>query len=285
MTIQVAIEKDSLAPSGVRLTTFILRYPRFIHSELMTHRMFSRNASSSRAIPFKRQLEMIKKDMAMPLLFRENKKGMQAGKALSGWKQKACFAAWRMAGHTAIVFAKVLDRLGSHKQYVNRIIEPFSHITVVLTGTDEAFANFFALRAHPDAQPEIRALAVEMHKQYLKHQPSEVPFGWWHLPFVQVPVGKPEDIDWRPYIKMSVARCARTSYLNHDGTNPDPEKDFALYDRLLGSEPLHASPSEHQAQALESKETRSGNFHGWGQFRKYLPNEYITTLQKGDIRE
>ena len=42
---------DSVNPAGQRLTTFVLRFPRFVLSEFNTHRMFSRNASSSRAIP------------------------------------------------------------------------------------------------------------------------------------------------------------------------------------------------------------------------------------------
>lgn len=279
MTIYAKIIKDSKAPSQVRLTTFILKYPRFIHAELMTHRMFSRNASSSRAIPFEKQMAAIRTDMAKPIAFLANQKGMQGGEALSAWRQKACFATWRAAGLVALGFAKVLAWLGAHKQYVNRLVEPFAHITVVLTGTDEAFANWFALRAHPDAQPEIQALAYRMRELYLRSEPVKVPSGFWHLPFVDVPVGDPKKIDWVPLIKRSVACCARTSYNNHDGTAPDLVKDSKLHDDLVGSQPMHASPSEHQAMACRQMRYRSGNLHGWMQYRKTLQGEFIFEMK------
>lgn len=285
MTISAQIIKDSLAPSGVRLSTFVLKYPRFIHAEVMTHRMFSRNASSSRAIPFKKQMAAIKDEMAAPLEFRANQKGMQAGERLSWWRSRACSAVWRLAGHVAIGFAKALDWLGAHKQYVNRLVEPFAHITVVLTGTDEAMANWFALRNHPKAQPEIQALARAMLKEYRASAPNALFAGEWHLPFVEdldFPDGDTSGVDWQPLIERSVACCARTSYNNHDGTAPNGEKDAKLHDDLLNDTPMHASPSEHQARAESDPEIRSGNLHGWTQYRKMLAGEYITELGRVD---
>lgn len=287
MTIQAKIIKDSVAPSEVRLTTFLLTYPRFIHSEVMTHRAFSRNASSSRAIPFKRQIKAIREDMAKPLAFLANQKGMQGGIRLPRWKETLAFGAWWFAGQLAILAAIGLDKLGAHKQYVNRLIEPFSHITVVLTGVDEAFANFFALRFHPDAQPEIAKLAQQMHLAYVMSTPQKLPAGFWHLPFIgedviekSLQTTNPEHLNWIPLIKVSVAACARTSYNNHDGTDWSFEKDEKLHDSLLTNQPMHASPAEHQAMATEFKSVKSGNFHGWVQYRKTLPGEYITTFNK-----
>lgn len=300
MTIEAKIICDSIAWNGVRLTTFVLKYPRFIHSEFMTHRVFSRNASSSRAIPFKRQMQMIKEDMAMPLDFRENKSGMQAGATLPGFKQWLCKKVWRAAGHVAVLFAKGLNWLGVHKQYVNRLVEPFAHITVVVSATE--FANFFALRHHSMAQPEIAELAKQMWDQYSTNKPKELPHGEWHLPFITdqdridqaVEVGLPyDDCEtrddyfwmqenyWLPLVKRSVARCARTSYNNHDGTNSTMEQDLALHDRLLGSAPIHASPAEHQARADRGwdKSCWDGNFRGWRQYRKRLEGENITTFE------
>jgi len=277
MSAFARIIKDSIAPSNVRLTTFVLKYPRFIHSEVMTHRSFSRNASSSRARPFNKVRSEIIHDMAMPLDFHENKSGMQGGKKIVGWKEEACFFVWWLAGIFSVFFSTILNWLGAHKQYVNRISEPFSFITVIVTGTDEAFANFFALRAHPAAQPEIQHLAYIMLNEYRKSEPERLAYGEWHLPFVDTPKGVIIE-DWRPYIIQSVARCARVSYLNHDGTNPDYDKDKALYDRLLGSSPIHASPAEHQAMAVANT-NQSGNFHGWVQYRKTLPNEFINKME------
>jgi thymidylate synthase ThyX len=271
MTIFVKIEKDSLAPSGKRLTTFILKYPRFIHSEFMTHRAFSRNASSSRAIPFEKQVQMIEEDMAMPIEFRANQKGMQAGSAIAD--QRAAKGAWTAAGFAAINHAKNLNDLGVHKQYVNRIIEPFTHITVVCTATE--YANFFALRHHSMAQPEIAELAKQMWELYSSNEPEELALHQWHLPFITDEEKLACSYTNLDLVKMSVARCARVSYKNHDGSHPNKEADYKLYNRLLGSQPIHASPAEHQAEAVGNPSYQSGNFYGWIQYRQKLLNQDI----------
>jgi hypothetical protein len=289
MTIKAKIVCDSVAENGVRLTTFVLSYPRFIHAEFMTHRVFSRNASSSRAIPIERQIKEIKKDMAMPVEFRRNQRGMQAAEAYGKFGQKVCRTIWKAAGHAAILFAKLFIRMGVHKQYANRLLEPFSHISVIVSATQ--WSNFFALRYHHAAQPEIRVLAEKMWDQYTKQRPRYLTNNEWHLPFVDynevsstlgrkrlacintVPIPAQ---DWLPLIKKSVARCARVSYLNHDGTNPSEMQDFLLYERLLGAQPIHASPAEHQATPLGESDEISGNFHGWKQYRKTLQGENIT---------
>lgn len=295
MTIEAKIICDSIGPNGVRLTTFILKYPRFIHSEFMTHRAFSRNASSSRAIPIERQIKLIREDPAIPLEFRKNQKGMQAGQALDPVEQDKAKTFWLGSMYEAIRQANELIDLGVHKQYVNRLLEPFAHITVVVTATE--YANFFALRHHYMAQPEIAELAKQMWELYKTNTPKTLLNSEWHLPFIidrdisyeivrQFGTSsnmhdystKNPDFDWLPLIKMSVARCARVSYLNHEGKNSTQEEDFKLYDRLLGSQPIHASPAEHQAAALPEfmGYSWSGNLKGWRQYRKILPNENIT---------
>jgi hypothetical protein len=277
MTIEAKIIEDSVSPTGKRITTFLLKYPRFIHSEYLTHRMFSRNASSSRAIPFKRAMKMIKDDMAKPISFNENKAGMQGGAELSPIKQWLAFKVWILAGYFAIFFSWLLNKLGTHKQYVNRITEPFSHITVVCTATE--YTNFFALRLHRDAQPEIRALAKAMWVEYAKSTPNIIKSDGWHLPFVTETERQYLSIEHQ--IKVSVARCARTSYNNFDGKQSKIEDDLKLYDKLVGTQPIHASPAEHQATPLSRANIISGNFKGWLQYRKTLDGENITTLPEG----
>jgi thymidylate synthase ThyX len=281
--IEAKIICDSIAPSAVRLTTFVLTYPRFIHSEFMTHRVFSRNASSSRAIPVKKSIQMVIDNPVIPLAFTKNKAGMQGGVALTGDQEAAATAAWLEARDKAVEMAQKLADLEVHKQYANRILEPFSHITVVCTATD--WANFFALRCHEMAQPEIHALADLMYREYTSSNPEDLAEGEWHLPFVTpenakiaieeylVKYPSAEFIDFAG--RMSVARCARVSYLNHEGNTPSLEEDLKLYDRLVGSAPIHASPAEHQAMAVGDANVRSGNFHGWIQFRKTLQDENI----------
>lgn len=275
--INVRIEKDSIGPSGVRLTTFVLKYPRFIHSEFMTHRVFSRNASSSRAIPLEKQIEELKKDIAYPIEFRKNQRGMQAAEALSDEDQIKARAFWQFACQNAIESAEKINGLvpeGVHKQYLNRLLEPFAHISVIVTATD--FDNFFALRYHDDAQPEIHELAKQMYEQYKNNRPQRLREGQYHLPFVDFQDTSP--IEEKIY--RSVACCARVSYNNHDGTTPTVEQNKRLYERLLGSQPIHASPAEHQAMAIGDASVQSGNFRGWIQYRKTLNGENIVDFKK-----
>jgi hypothetical protein len=220
----------------------------------MTHRAFSRNAASSRAIPFNRLVAMTWADIAYPIEFRANQKGMQAGAALAPWREALCRGIWATHSYASGIMAWALSKLGAHKQYANRLIEPTGHISVVLTATE--FANFFALRHHHMAQPEIAELARQMWELYKTSQPQTVLSHEWHLPFVSkdeirayfAGFGKgvvtSTNMDhWLPLIKKSVARCARVSYLNHMNETPTEDEDFKLYDRLVGSQPIHASPA------------------------------------------
>lgn len=268
--IKAEIVADSISKRGARITTFVLTYPRFIHSEFMTHRMFSRNASSSRAIPVKKQIQMVIDNPAVPLAFTKNKAGMQGGDALTGDEHFHAEAAWLQARDKAVGMAQILADLEVHKQYANRILEPFAHITVVCTATN--YDNFFGLRIHPAAQPEIQDLAVKMYAEYTKNTPQRLSGDAWHLPFVS----DEEKLQYSDdeCLEMSVARCARVSYLNHEGKKSSLEEDRALYKRLLGSAPIHASPAEHQAMPMATV-GRSGNFLGWVQYRKLLPDENI----------
>lgn len=282
--ISAKIVADSIGANGIRLTTFVLTYPRMIHAEFMTHRVFSRNASSSRAIPVQKQIDMVISEPAIPLAFTKNQKGMQGGAALTGDEHEKAVAVWLAARDAMAGFAKQLADLEVHKQYANRLLEPFAHITVVATATD--IANFYALRCHEMAQPEIHALADLMYAESLKSTPEYLINGQWHLPFITA-----EDVEetkpWarknyggrttKVLIQRSVARCARVSYLNHDGTQSSIEQDMALYQRLMGAAPIHASPAEHQAKALsKTNKVYSGNLRGWTQYRKTVKGENVT---------
>lgn len=309
--------------TGKVLTTMLLRYPRWIHAEARTHRKLriheegglpdyiatpslmedpalSRNASSSRAIPVEKLIADVISDPAVPLVWGRNQPGMQAGEShdakVSHYGMSLTpESAWLHSMQQAIAMARAFAQAGYHKQIVNRLLEPFSHINVLVSATE--WNNFFALRDHKDAEPHIQLLAKEMKRAMQESQIDDIAPGDWHLPFVGV-TNLPDftrtaeimngrlhvEVPWE--IKASVARCARTSYRTHDGRTPSPDEDSVLYDRLVGSEPLHASPAEHVAQAdfahytgggasIYSAEELHANFEGFCQFRKMLPNEFM----------
>ena len=145
---------DSLSPVGARLTTMEVRYPRFIHSEMMTHRVFSRNAASSRAVPIKKMIAAVREEPAMPIFWGKNQSGMAAREEIVGDARVRAETEWRRALDNALETAEQLSssEVDLHKQLVNRILEPFAWITVIITATE--WANFFTQRLHADAQPE-----------------------------------------------------------------------------------------------------------------------------------
>lgn len=276
MTITAKIIADSVSPFGPRITTMQLRYPRFIHAEFMTHRAFSRNASSSRAIPVARLIQDVLDDPAMPIHWGKNQPGMQAREEHSRLVGSYDFpdgqavfvevspqSAWVNARDSAIAAARGFAEAGYHKQITNRLLEPFAHINVVCTATD--WDNFFALRDHSDAQPEIQALAQAMRKAMLASRPAQVGL---HLPYVSdgdfVHIRSKFDCANEIACQVSAARCARVSYLTHDGKEPVIADDLALYEKLAGGVPFHASPLEHQARTAHG---RHANLVGWKSFR------------------
>lgn len=278
----VKIVKDSIAPCGIRLTTWALTYPRFVHAELMTHRVFSRNSASSRAIPSEKMRKLVQEHPALPVWWGKNQSGMQAREELSdirpayevhdGWHplspREEAQKLWLEARDKMIEYSDRLAKLGLHKQLCNRLTEAWMPITVLVSAT--SFGNWFHLRDHKDAQPEIQVIATEMHYRYLEAKPEALEAGQWHLPYFE---GLADD---HPYAKkVSVGRCARVSYPTHEGVR-DPTKDIELCDKLIASwrdgGPGHFSPFEHVAQALATPE-RIGNFSGWKQFRKEFEGE------------
>lgn len=287
------IADSVIAGKPCRITTLELQYQRFIHGEIMTHRVFSRNAMSSRAIPVVKMIQQVRENPAMPIHWGRNQPGMQAHEEhgasvllelpiehdnpsdvpLFTLERTAMSvqAAWQEAAERAAEVAEAMSAAGYHKQVVNRLLEPFQWMRTLVTATE--WGNFFELRAHPDAQPEFHQLALTMRDAMESSTPVLRLEGKgeasWHLPYIL-----PEERElYRTdvLVKLSTARCARVSHLTHDGENPDIAKDLALYHRLVGSKPLHASPAEHQARAHNGGlNYRSRNFVGWTQHRELL---------------
>jgi hypothetical protein len=306
--ISAKIIADSINPQGIRLTTMQLRYPRTIHAEFMTHRVFSRNASSSRAVPVDKLIADVERDPATPLHWGRNQPGMQAGDELTVEEVDAALLVLQNVRADVLYAARRLTAIGAHKQIVNRLLEPFSHINVVVTATD--WANFFALRCHSAVEPHMRMLAEAMRGAQQASTPMRLVVGQWHLPYVTPAewvaltcqdsiagmLGLSRGIVDDTAIRCSVARCARVSYLTTEGKPPTVEADLALYERLVGAAPMHASAAEHQATPDEFEDGPAvdvvqedgsrwrqvvgyrhpelhGNFRGWCQYRKTLTGE------------
>lgn len=266
MSINAKIIRDSISPSGKRITTWVLEYPRFIHAEFMTHRVFSRNAASSRAIPIDKFIETVKNEPASPVFWGKNQSGMQAAVELDDDAKSEAQKVWLDARDKMIESVRALQAIGAHKQISNRLLEPWFNIKVVATATE--YKNFFELRAHKDAQPEFKELAFIMKELYDKNDPDLLLDGQWHIPFGD---NMPESTSIEERLKIATARCARVSYYNFEG-EIDPKKDYALYDKLF-STPFHASPFEHCAQydsRYENDIYHTRNFVGFVQYRAIL---------------
>lgn len=217
----------------------------------------------------------------MPIHWGKNQPGMQANEQLALGNQYLAEVLWREAAQKAASVAERMMELGLHKQVTNRILEPFQHISVVLTATD--LDNWFELRAHPDAQPEIQALAKAMQFEMACSEPNELDWGDWHLPYVTPDERNDQFFKNNPELlrQISAARCCRVSYLKHDGTVASVSDDLALCEKLIGAKPLHASPFEHQATPDEFDEVHGyhrpelhGNFTGWVQYRKQIEHRF-----------
>lgn len=310
MSFAARILLDSIGPTGARLTTFEMVMPRIVLAEFNTHRMFSRNSASSRAIPVEKMLARVREHPFVPDYWGKNQKGMQADEELSPEQAANAERVWREASNWALSAAVALSEIGVHKQITNRLLEPWLWHTVVFTATE--LDNFRALRADRHAQPEIRKPTEMLFEAYDASKPMELQAGEWHLPLVtnydlfrtssqqgtwKRPSWKEPDRildqamnsgeEWLYWAAISAGRCARTSYLTHEGKR-DLSEDSKMHDNLVKNG--HMSPLEHPAEALGVAEWRDlggeavvdwvmdrvpvGNFWGWQQYRKTFAHEH-----------
>lgn len=272
MGYECRVEADSVNRVGDRLVTLQVTFPRIVLAELNTHRMLSRNSASSRAIPVAKMIERVKADPFLPVWWGKNQSGMQAAEELSDVPRHEAKLHWLEARDNAVLSAQALLRTGLHKQIANRLLEPFLWHTAIISATE--WDNFFALRCHKDAQPEIRIAAELMRDAIAKSEPAKVSDGAWHLPLVpdfdDLVRGGLQPLD---IAKISCARCARVSVLAHDGKR-DVQEDMRMGERLMAAG--HWSPFEHAAVASPSiLPIDAGNFRGWKQYRKHMPGEAV----------
>lgn len=269
---QAKVILDSISPEGIRPTTVQARFWRPMLPELNTHRAISKNAGSSRARPSKAIIEQVRNDPWGPIHWGKNQAGMQAREELTGKDAVLCKIAWENAAQLAADSAQYLLDHGAHKQIVNRLLEPFTYVDVLLTATD--WANFFALRLHEDAQPEMQDLARAIKSAMDASEPTLLQHGEWHLPYVTDEEKAILPLDVQK--KLSASRNAKISYTAFDGTVEPIEKELARYSRLSEANPPHASPFEHictpdvMHEGSWDSNHLHGNFYGWCQMRRMI---------------
>lgn len=275
------------------ILTMHWRYPRIIHGEVLTHKKFSRNARSSRAVPVQTMLNEVRAAPFVPWQWGKNQKGMQAGEPFSAEEIAQFQADWLEERDHAAAKAECYMNRGVHKQNPNRLLEPFSFIDTLITST--SWANFLHLRDHEDAEPHFQDLAKLVREAIVGASYQNLRPGEWHLPFItdeeydewlfgetprSIEIYNRFGINGTDVLKrLSVARCARISYAPFDG-NPAVEREFERYQDLVRGSRLHASPFEHQASPDHRRDsaTLGGNLGaGWIQLRKTMPGEYVPT--------
>ena len=279
MPYEVKIILDSVSPDGARLTTLTAKYPRFIHAEMLTHRVFSRNTSSSRAIPMAKLRQQVINDPVIPIHWGRNQPGMQASGEIGQIERHDAYRAWIAASAQAIATHRKMEDLGLHKQVANRVLEPFLWTTCLISST--TWDNFLTLRRDKDAQPEMQKIATMIGDALETSKPVKRTL---HLPFLvtedreQIAMDlfgaqffsrsdTPKTDPGTVAKQISAARCARVSYLNHEGVR-DIDRDLDFAGRLISNR--HWSALEHPATAQPGQQ---GNFVGWKSYRKEFPGE------------
>lgn len=262
--IECQVIADSIM-GGTRITSVQVKYPRFILPQLNTHRVFSRSTASSRAVPTAKLIEMVRNNPVIPIHWGQNQAGMVAESEMDELKIKAAEHIWLGAAREAVDRAEAMAGMGVHKQVVNRILEPFMWAETIITATE--WDNFFKLRIADDAQPEIQALAKAIKKAMDESVPKQRVF---HVPYL-----REDELDntrwtYSQKAKISAARCARVSYLNHNKQKPSVEEDFKLAERLI--EAGHMSPFDHQAKfnSVEAYRNENRNLRNWQPYRTLL---------------
>lgn len=267
MNYACEILADSANPNGDRLTTFEITFPRMVLADITRHRMLSYSIESTRAVPVEKRIEMVRDHPFVPMM-RERATGMGRGALLGGEAQRFAEQHWIKAAHAAAYYAQ--DLLHTEKGLVGRLLEPFSWVTGIISGTE--WENFFALRCDEGAQMELQIIAEMMRDAYDASTPSLLQWGQWHLPLIS----EQEHRGIYPMIApsflagVSAGRCAAVSYARH-AIDEAPGVSHERWEKRLRPA-AHWSPAEHPAMAHEG---RAGNFTGFQQLRKFYPGESI----------
>ena len=311
--VQYSSDKNN---PGSEILTVNVKYGLLIHAEFLRHRQLSRGVKSNRAIPMKNIRKEVITDPYVPVWFGAAKRGMVSTQEVDyKWLARQL---WLKSRYVMCGVHWVAQKLGAHKEWANRLLNPWQFVRETITATE--WDNLFNLRLHKDAQRDIQEVVECIYQVKARSEPHPLDHGEYHAPYVDKYVlsdmmqhlegadpvvyrveGK--KVDAETAIKCSAARCARSSYDNHDGTAPILSADLKLYNTLIDSDPAHASPVEHQATPMKCTTVGmsstladtvltkdcdgvthidmngnlwSGNFKGWVQYRQTLDNHTCT---------
>jgi hypothetical protein len=298
--IKAEVIKKSTCQNDNTITTFQLFYPRFIHAELLTHKILVSNSASSRAIPVSKQIQTVCDDPVVPVEFGVNQPGMKADNTLMGQSYNDALQVWYNASCDSVLHARSFEMLGVHKQIANRVLEPFVWMHTIITGTE--WANFYHLRrrvpGYDDAQPEIAELAERMWEAQNATEPTFLNPDQWHIPYVDFnPATNRYSVDGNEVtleqaLRISSSVCAQVSYRKADTSLDKAER---IWSQLIGGDRVHASPFSHQAKPIYHQwwdslhwktipgvthqdvdgNLWSAQFKGWVMHRKLIKNEAV----------
>lgn len=258
--------QHSVSPEGKEIITFSVKYGLIVHSEWIRHRLLSNSVKSNRAVSMKQIRKEVIEDPYVPIKFGGQQAGMVAIDEDQFGYAKVCRWLWKNSRWGAVGVHWLFEKLKLHKEITNRILNPWQWVRSTTTATD--YDNFYKLRLHKDAQKDINVIAKAMHEALQLSEPMLINAGEYHVPYVsrrRTGNGELEyydsdgtQLNTQQAIEASCARCARSSYDNHDGTKASyfnratakGRSDQEIYQDLINSDPVHGSCGEHQATPL-----------------------------------
>ena len=217
--INAEIVAHSTNQFGDELISVLCTFPRIILAEVNTHRMLSKNTSSSRAIPFHKMVKAVQENPFVPIAWQKDHKGMQGTEYLVDRKHENAVYEWLKARDFAVKQANIMNSDGVTKQLANRLLEPFMWTTMLITGSKEGWDNFFSLRLSEyhffdkkyrskkdaikdgifdyqdyswlyankgQAEIHIMDLAEKIYDEYQNSVPLQLKENQWHIPFITV---------------------------------------------------------------------------------------------------
>lgn len=298
--ISAQVIADSIC-NGKRITTLSLKYGLIVHAEFLRHRLISNSVKSNRAIPMKVLRKEVLNDPYVPVWFGKAQKGMIADGQVDN--PSMARRVWLLARYPAVFFHWVAEKMGAHKEWANRILNPWQFVRETVTATE--WANFYALRLHRDAQEDIQELAKVMSRVMDKSSPQALQEGEWHVPYVLTHRGEDgvfryfdndgEEMTAEQAVMASTARVARSSYDKHDKSGANLQEDVFLYRHLIESKPTHGSPAESVATPMigvyEDEYTHiskdgkkwSGNLVGWVQHRQQIEGNAVWDTEGDNV--